>query len=85
MFEREKTDPPTDIEFDFFDDSPTVEAPSREGAPPKRGPRLPTGPPKPGGPSLFRLGILIAGAILLAVILVLSPRRRAIPSRSASS
>jgi hypothetical protein len=71
MFEREKTDPPTDIEFDFFDDSPTVEAPNREGAPPKRGPRLPTGPPKAGGPSLFRLGILIAGAILLAVILVL--------------
>jgi hypothetical protein len=71
MFEREKTDPQTDIEFDFFDDSPTVEAPDREGAPPKRRPRLPTGPPAAGGPSLFRLGILIAGAILLAVILVL--------------
>jgi hypothetical protein len=71
MFERERTDPQSDIEFDFFDDSPTVEAPSREGAPPKRGPRLPTGPPTGSQQSLFRLGILIAGAILLAVVLVL--------------
>src|SRR5204863_1277653 len=55
---------------DFFDESPTVEAPSREGAPPKRGPRLP-GPPSGPQPSLVRLGILIAGAILLAVVLVL--------------
>ncbi|HYY34597.1 MAG TPA: CARDB domain-containing protein [Gaiellaceae bacterium] len=75
MFERERTDPQTDpqtdIEFDFFDESPTVEAPGREGAPPKRGPRLPTGPPSGQQQSLFRLGILIAGAILLAVVLVL--------------
>jgi CARDB protein len=71
MFERERTDPQTDIEFDFFDDSPTVEAPNRDAAPPKRGPRLPTGPPSGSQPSLFRLGIAIAGAILLAVVLVL--------------
>jgi hypothetical protein len=73
MFERERTDPqPTDIEFDFFDESPTVEAAERERAGPRRGPRLPTRPPSGGGqPSLFRLGILIAGAILLAVVLVI--------------
>jgi hypothetical protein len=73
MFEREQTDPqPSDIEFDFFDESPTVEAAERERAGPKRGPRLPTRPPSGGGQqSLFRLGILIAGAILLAVVLVI--------------
>jgi CARDB len=72
MFERERTDPqPSDIEFDFFDDSPTVEAAERERAGPKRGPRLPTRPPSGGQPSLFRLAILIAGAILLAVVLVI--------------
>ena len=75
MFEREHTDPQTDIEFDFFDESPTAESPDRERPTPRRGPRIPTRPPSGGGggaqPSLFRLGILIAGAILLAVILVL--------------
>jgi hypothetical protein len=73
MFERERTDPQTDIEFDFFDESPTAESPNRERETPKRGPRLPSRPPGGGGPpaSLWRLGILIAGAILLAVILVL--------------
>jgi hypothetical protein len=70
MFERERTDPQTDIEFDFFDESPTVEGAQRE-APPRRGPRMPPRPPSGVQPSLFRLGILIAGAILLAVILVL--------------
>src|SRR6266508_6054302 len=74
MFERERTDPQTDIEFDFFDESPTAESPDRERPTPRRGPRMPSRPPGDGGgpqPSLFRLGILIAGAILLAVILVL--------------
>jgi hypothetical protein len=72
MFERERTDPqPSDIEFDFFDESPTVEAADRERATPRRGPRLPTRPPTGAQPSLFRLGILIAGAILLAVVLVI--------------
>jgi hypothetical protein len=80
MSERESTDPQTDnIEFDFFDDAPTTESPSREREVTRRGPRLPKRPPGGGGPrapglpqpSLFRLGILIAGAILLAVILVL--------------
>jgi hypothetical protein len=74
MFERESTDPQTDIEFDFFDESPTAESASREREAPRRGPRLPKRPTGSGGgpqSSLWRLGILIAGAILLAVILVL--------------
>jgi hypothetical protein len=73
MFERERSDPQTDIEFDFFDESPTAEAETRERETPKRGPRLPKRPTGGAGPpaSLWRLGILIAGAILLAVILVL--------------
>jgi hypothetical protein len=71
MFERERTDPQhTDIEFDFFDDSPTAEASERERTP-RRGPRMPRRPPTGSQPSLFRLGILIAGAILLAVVLVI--------------
>jgi hypothetical protein len=74
MFERESPDPQTDIEFDFFDESPTAESANREREAPRRGPRLPKRPTGGGGgpqPSLWRLGILIAGAILLAVILVL--------------
>jgi hypothetical protein len=74
MFERESTDPQTDIEFDFFDESPTAESANREREAPRRGPRLPKRPTGGGGgpqSSLWRLGILIAGAILLAVILVL--------------
>jgi hypothetical protein len=71
MFERERTDTQTDIDFDFFDDAATYEEPRREDGPPKRRRRLPTGPPSAGGQGLFRLGILIVAAILLAVILVL--------------
>jgi CARDB len=74
MFERESPDPQTDIEFDFFDESPTAESANREREAPRRGPRLPKRPTGGGGraqSSLWRLGILIAGAILLAVILVL--------------
>jgi hypothetical protein len=71
MFERERTDPQPDIEFDFFDESPTVEAGEREGGPPRKRRKMPTRPPGGPTPSLLRLGILIAGAILLAVILVL--------------
>jgi hypothetical protein len=72
VFDREKTESESDIEFDFFDESPTVESSQRaEGEPNKRR-RLPTRPPKPpGGPQLYRLGVLIAGAIVLAVILIL--------------
>jgi CARDB len=70
MFERERSDPQPDIEFDFFDESPTVEAGEREGAPPRRRRRMPTRPPSGPPPSFMRLGLLIAGAILLAVVLV---------------
>jgi CARDB len=77
VFDRDKTetrsDSQTDIEFDFFDESPTAESASREGSPPRTRRRLPTRPPTPpGGPQLYRLGILIAGAIILAVILILA-------------
>jgi hypothetical protein len=71
VFDREKTESQSDIEFDFFDESPTVEQSQREGGPRRRR-RLPTRPPTPpGGPQLYRLGVLIAGAIVLAVILIL--------------
>lgn len=68
MFERERTD--TDIDFDFFDDSPTTET-SREELPPRRRrPRLPTRPPAGGAP-LLRMAGLIVGGILLVVVLIL--------------
>jgi CARDB len=71
MFERERSDPQPDIEFDFFDESPTVEAGEDESAPPpKRRRKMPTRPPGGPPPSFLRLGLLIAGAILLAVVLV---------------
>ena len=71
MFDREKSDPQTDIEFDFFDESPTAESPPAKERRGRRR-RLPKRPPTPpGGPQLYRLGVLIAGAILLAVIFIL--------------
>ena len=47
MFERERPDPQTDIEFDFFDESPTVEEGGRggESTPPRRRRKMPTRPP----------------------------------------
>ena len=72
MFDREKSDPQTDIEFDFFDESPTGESTPPKERPPGKRRRLPKRPPSPpGGPQLYRLGVLIAGAILLAVIFIL--------------
>jgi CARDB len=73
VFDREKNQPETDIEFDFFDESPTTEAPPKKrDSQPGRRPRLPKRPPTPpGGPQLYRLGVLIAGAIVLAVIFIL--------------
>jgi len=72
VFDREKTETQSDIEFDFFDESPTAETTPKKDAPPRRRRRLPTRPPTPpGGPQLYRLGVLIAGAIVLAVILIL--------------
>ena len=73
MADREKSEPQSDIEFDFFDESPTAESETRKkDGPPGRRPKLPKRPPTPpGGAQLYRLGLLIAGAILLAVILIL--------------
>lgn len=69
MFDREKTDTQSDVEFEFFDESPTVESAPRRGLPRRRLTKRPPGPP--GGPQVYRLGVLIAGAIVLAVILIL--------------
>ena len=70
MFDRE-TERQSDIDFDFFDESPGGESSGKDGPTGKRR-RLPTRPPTPpGGPQLYRLGVLIAAAILLAVILIL--------------
>ncbi|HWM14870.1 MAG TPA: CARDB domain-containing protein [Gaiellaceae bacterium] len=71
MFDREKTETQSDIEFDFFDESPTAESAPRRGMglPRRRSSKRP--PTPPGGPQLYRLGVLIAGAIVLAVILIL--------------
>ena len=72
MFDREKSDPQTGIDFDFFDESATAESEAKKDGPPGKRPKLPKRPPTPpGGPQLYRLGLLIAGAILLAVILIL--------------
>lgn len=69
MFDREKTEPQSDIEFDFFDESAAAEPAPRRGLPRRRLPKRPPSPP--GGPQLYRLGVLIAGAIVLAVVLIL--------------
>jgi hypothetical protein len=71
VFERDRTDIDEPIEFDFFDESPTVEA-VREESKPRARRRMPTRPPG-GGPNapLLRLGLLIAGGIVLAVGLIL--------------
>jgi hypothetical protein len=71
MVERERPDPQPDIEFDFFDDSPTVEGERGGAPPPKRRRKMPTRPSGGPPPSFMRLGLLIAGAILLAALLIL--------------
>lgn len=71
MFNRDRTDIDEPLDFDFFDESPTVEAVPEEPRPRmrRRMPKRPTG----GGPNapLVRLGLLIAGGIALAVALIL--------------
>jgi hypothetical protein len=72
VIDRDRRDS-EEIEFDFFDDAPTREASATEDA--QRGPmrrRLPRRPTGGGAaPPVVRLGALIAGAIILAVVLVL--------------
>jgi hypothetical protein len=74
VFDRERTDADTDIDFDFFDDdAPTTEARPRGGPPPpparpKR--RIPTGPPSGPSTPVVRLVVALATIILLVVLLV---------------
>ena len=71
VFERDRTDIDEPIEFDFFDESPTVEA-TREESKPRVRRRMPRRPPGGGSNTpLVRLGLLIAGGIVLAVGLIL--------------
>lgn len=58
----------TDIEFDFFEEPETHEAPSKQGLP-RRRPRRPVRPPT-GFTPLLRLVGLISFAILVVVLLV---------------
>jgi hypothetical protein len=70
--ERDRTDD-DDLEFDFFDEPLTTEAPTQVEAPPKKsgGGSPPVRPRSPGGNApILRLALLIAGAIAVAVALV---------------
>jgi hypothetical protein len=69
--ERDRPDD-VDIEFDFFDEPPTVERPPVEPARERRGGQPPPVRPRTpgGGASLPRLALLIGAAIVLAVLLV---------------
>ena len=74
MGERDGPDD-DDLEFEFFDEPHTVEAPTRV-QPPRGGPGPPDEPPPvrpraPGaGTPVIRLAALIGGAIVIAVALV---------------
>lgn len=76
MADRDRTDADSDIEFDFFDEPPTIERSPVEPAPRPReggggGGTPPIRPRSPGAPTpLVRLALLIGGAIVLAVVLV---------------
>jgi hypothetical protein len=70
------TERDTDIEFDFFDEPETEEAPERVRTPrrpPRGGPRRPVRPPA-GVIPMLRLAGLIAFLILAAVLLVVLAR-----------
>jgi hypothetical protein len=69
--DRDKTDADADIEFEFFDEPPTIERTQvEEPPPPKAGGRPPVRPREPGRAPLVRLALLIGAAIVLAVVLV---------------
>ncbi|HSK16986.1 MAG TPA: CARDB domain-containing protein [Gaiellaceae bacterium] len=73
MLDRQRAEKQTDIDFDFFDESPTVDGVRKGDGKPKRRRKLPQRPPAPpGGPRLYRLGLLVAGAIVLAAILIVA-------------
>ena len=60
----------TDIEFDFFDEPETQEAPRRER--PRQGPPRPPVRPPAGLTPLLRLVGLVAFAILIVILLVVA-------------
>jgi hypothetical protein len=79
------TERDTDIEFDFFDEPETEEAPERVRSPrrqPPRGPRRPLRPPS-GLIPMLRLAGLIAFLILAVVLLVVLVRGCASDSKHA--
>jgi hypothetical protein len=65
------TERDTDIEFDFFEEPETQEAPRRE-RPPRPGPPRPPVRPPAGFTPLLRLVGLVAFAILLVILLVVA-------------
>jgi hypothetical protein len=70
--ERDRTDD-DDLEFDFFDEPTGVEAATEVKPPPRRplGGGPPVRPRAPGtGAPIFRLALLIGGAIVVAIALV---------------
>jgi CARDB protein len=71
VFEHDRTDTDDGLDFDFFDDSPTVEESRERESRPRTRPRLPRRPPGGPGSPLLRRAALIVGAILLVVVLVL--------------
>jgi hypothetical protein len=69
------TEPPDDLDFDFFDDDPETGEPLEEERPPHEPPRRPPRRPPGGRPPvgltpLLRLAGLIAFAILIVVLFV---------------
>jgi hypothetical protein len=69
------TEPPDDLDFDFFDDDPETGEPLEEERPPREPPRRPPRRPPGGRPPvgltpLLRLAGLIAFAILIVVLFV---------------
>jgi len=70
--ERDRTDDDDDLEFDFFDEPRTSEAPTQaEPAPKRPGGPPPVRPRSPGGNApILRLGLLLLAAIGIAVGLV---------------
>jgi hypothetical protein len=69
------TEPPDDLDFDFFEDEPAPGEPFEEERQPRQPPRRPPGRPPAGRPPLgvtplLRLAGLVAFAILIIVLLV---------------
>ena len=58
VFEHDRTDTDDGLDFDFFDDSPTVEESRERESRPQTRPRLPKRPP--GGPGTAQFARLLA-------------------------